>query len=60
METFVLVIFWLSLTGFFLIGLTMAFSDYPRNQEFKLQFDIARLILKIPFLIWAAYILWGN
>ena len=60
MEIFVLVSFWLYVIAFILISIMAGTSKYPRKQEFSLGFDLSRTLLRLPFIMWAAYLLWGN
>ena len=59
METFVLMSFWVLVVGFVSRIFITALSTYPRKAEYSLGFDVAATIFKIPFFLWAAYLLWA-
>jgi hypothetical protein len=59
METYILVSFWMMIIGFVLKILITAFSTHPREQTYSIGLDVADAIIKIPFFLWAAYLLWA-
>lgn len=59
MGTYILVSFWIMFVVGILKVFVLAFSEYPRKMEYSLGLDVASLIEKIPFLLWAAYLLWA-
>lgn len=60
METFILLSFWVLVVGFVLRVLILSLATYPRKYEYSLGLDVAAVLLKIPFIIWCAYLLWAN
>lgn len=59
METFILVYFWILLTRIVIRILMVAGEEYPRKVKYTLGSDVASLMIWIPFMFWAAYLLWS-
>jgi hypothetical protein len=57
MELFIKVYFWISLVGIVLRVFLVGYADYPRKTSRGS--DAVCLLLSIPFLAWAAYLVWG-
>lgn len=58
MKMYLTVVFWIMVFGFVVRVLEMAISKYPRVEERSLGFDIARIFVSIPFIIWVIYLKW--
>jgi len=59
MHTYILVSFWLTLIGLILRAIIVSVSEYPRKEQISLGAELMRFIVNIPFMLWAAYLLWG-
>ena len=59
METFVLTLFWIMVVQFLFTAIVLSLSEYPRVQEYEIQADVIRFIIKMIFIAWAAYLLLG-
>ena len=58
MELFIKVNLWLYVVGLILRIITLGCADYPR--EIKKGADVVGTIIVIPFLMWAAHLLWAS
>ena len=56
MSDFITVYFWLALISILLRVVTLGWGDYPR--EISRGIEAASIILSLPFVAWAAYLLW--
>ena len=56
MELFIKVNFWLYVVGLILRIIVLGYADYPRKIEKGS--DVVGIIIVIPFLMWAAHLLW--
>ena len=57
MELYIQVSFWVGGVALFLRCFVLALCPYPR--DVSANSDIAGAIVSVPFLLWAAYLLWG-
>jgi hypothetical protein len=60
MNTYILVSFVMLVVGFFGNALAAALGAFPVKVEHGLGYFLGAAILRIPFLIWGAYLLWGG
>jgi len=56
MEFFIKVYFWIALISIVLRFINLGYTDYPRKIERGT--DAIGLMLSIPFVIWALYLIW--
>jgi hypothetical protein len=56
MELFIKVYFWLAALTFVLRAMVLGFGEYPRKIYKKT--DTISTIIGVPFLVWAACLLW--
>ena len=57
MELFIKIYFWMSLVGVVLRILFVGYYTYPRSMSRG--DDVINLLVGIPFLVWAAYLVLG-
>ena len=55
---FVKVYFWMALICLVINILMIAFSELPKTRTETLGFYVAKVLLSMPFVIWAGILLW--
>lgn len=58
METFVKVMFWVSVAGFIINGLILGFDDMPKNEKRGIGFYCIRCIESAVFAFWTGILIW--
>ena len=59
MQTFIKVYFWMLVFGMVADTLIMSTDEFPRVVEHGIGYYIARVLTTIPFMLWAAYLIWA-
>jgi hypothetical protein len=61
MTHYILVMFWLVLVQFIILCVELALHKFPYTPPDRSQgFYIACIFLKLPLIIWPAWLLWGT
>ena len=60
METYVTVMFWLSVIGLCLRGLLLSISRYPRTTTTSLGADLVSFLVNAGFMAWAGMLLFAS
>lgn len=60
MRSIVMLVFWLEMGALAITLGRLAFSEYPRVEDYGRGFDTIRVALAIAFAAWCASVLWGG
>ena len=60
MSTYILVSFWTIVLAFILNAGVLMKGEFPVIDRHGPWFYVAALLIRIPILIWGAYLLWGG
>lgn len=60
MSAYILVSFSLMVFGFVMDAIICALGKFPVKAERGAAHYLANMVFRVPFLIWAAYLLWGG
>lgn len=59
METYVAVMFWLSVITLVCRGIVLSLSSYPRKPEVRLGSDLVGFMSNAGFMVWAGILLFA-
>jgi hypothetical protein len=59
MRTYIMFAFWISASSFVIRSIEVGCRTYPYQKRVTMGQEVAILLLSIPLLLWAAYLLWA-
>jgi hypothetical protein len=59
MEFFIKTIFWMGLFGVAIRAIGLFVFTYPRISKYKMEEDLASMVLNIFFIVWAYRLIWS-
>jgi len=59
MVLFLKVYFWIGVVSLLTKIVVIGVGEFPRKREDSLGFYISVVLLQLPFVLWAAYLIWA-